>query len=233
MRRWTCRSSVLASIAVAGLTFLPATAPAQTCLGTAPLQEASARIGVVAAHNERARSVGASLTAGVLRGLFVGASHSRLWIDVAEDPVPAFVGTAGFSVDIPLPRDAMFQACPFATYETVDGHEVDLGPAIPRAYAETHAFRGGLALGGTALRRLSFAVVPTVSLSFVREVATLRQAATYEELSDDYGLLDGGVGIVFGRIFTAQATLSMPVWIRGMVPTYGLFIGMNFGGPEY
>lgn len=217
----------------AAIAWVPTSVGAQTCLGTAPFGEGVGRIGLVAAHNENSRSIGASVAAGVVSGLFASASFSRLWIDAAEDPMPAFAATGGYSFDIEWREIFSFQVCPFAAYESVKGPEVDLGGGIPIVYVNSHAYRGGFALGGAVLRRPSYSIVPTGSLSYVREIATMRQGGSIDELSEEYGLLDGGVAVVFRRVFSVQALVSVPLGIPKLPLTYGLSFGMNFGTPEY
>ena len=239
MPRSACRASALASIAVVAGMLLPTSASAQRCLGTAPLRESTGRIGVVAAHNERARSLGGSVTAGITRQLFASASLSRLWIDVADKPSPAFVAMGGFAIDVNWPRDILaFQLCPFATFEAVQGPEINFGPGIPRLYVHSNAYRGGLAVGGAVLERAWFSVVPTGSLSWVREVAHMKQSRVNSEDSETYRLLDYGLGVVFKGVFTVQGMVSVPLANRApgmdkLKPTYGLMLGLNVGGSSY
>jgi hypothetical protein len=140
---------------------------------------------------------------------------------------------AGFGVDIDWPRDILsFQVCPFAAFEAVQGPEVNLGPGIPRLYVHSNVYRGGLAVGGAVIGRRWFSVVPTGSLSWVREVAHMKQDRVDSQVSETYGLLDGGIGVVFKGVVTVQAMASLPVWIDGLVPTYGLMLGLNVGSPD-
>ena len=230
MPRSAHRAAALVLLNVALGALIPATVGAQRCMGTAPLNEWTGRAGVVGTHNERAQSVGATLGAGVTDALFVSGTFSRLWIDAAVDHVPAVSVSLGYGFDVNWPRDILaFHVCPLATFKSVDGPEVDLGPVTPRVYVKSHAYRGGLALGGAVLGWPSLSVMTTGSASFVREVARTRQAANEYKVSEDYGLLDGGIGVVIRHTFTVQGTASVPVAIRGLVPTYGIMLAMNFG----
>jgi hypothetical protein len=228
------RSLLASSAAVILVVLQPASISAQTCMGTAPFSAGTGRIGAIAAYNERANSIGGSLSAGMQRGLFAGASFSRLSIDDADRPAPAFAATAGLGIDAPrLPSTISLQFCPFAGYESVLGPDVDLGGGIPPVTVRTHAYRGGLAIGiGLAVHEtLSF--VPNASMSYVSERASMRQGGSTQEVSADYRVFDYGLGVVFNRIFSAQVMASIPIGVKNVLPTIGLAFGMNFGSPEW
>jgi hypothetical protein len=226
-----------ASTAAILIALLPVAVGAQTCMGTAPFSAGATRVGAVASYNRNASSVGASLGLGKAYGLFANASLSRLSIDVATGPAPAFAAIGGYSFDIDWPRDVLsFQLCPFAGYESVDGPEVDLGPDVPLLHVRSHAYRGGLALGGTVFTKGRVSLVPSGSVSYVTERATTWQDSfSSETLSADYGLAEGGFGVVIKGIYTVQVMVSTPFRIKGSVPitTVGLALGMNFGTPDF
>lgn len=226
----------LASIAAAALTVLPPfPLDAQTCMGTAPFLAGPVRLGAMATYNDNAHSVGGSLSAGQVRGVFANASLSRLSIDVATGPSPAFAATGGYSLDIDWPRDVLsFQLCPVIGYEAVDGPKVDLGSGRPLLHVRSHAYRAGLALGGALFTRGGFSLVPNGSVSYVAKRATMWQTSlSTETVSADYGLVDGGVGFVIKGIYTAQVMAAVPFRIKGSVPltTVGVALGVNFGSP--
>lgn len=228
---WRVGSPVFWCTAVVLAALLPAHLAAQTCMGTAPFSAGIVRAGVMAARSPDASSVGAALSAGMEHGLFANTSISRLSIEVARRAAPAFAATAGYGIDIELPPDHLWiQACPFVGAEYVDGPQVDLGPGIPRVDVTSRAYRAGLALGESIHSHDRFSLVPNAAFSYVLETAVTRQGGATENISEDYGLLEFGMGVVIDRIFTLQAGLAIPIWLDRAASALVVGVGMNFGG---
>ncbi len=225
-------SLVLASCVLIALVALqPARLAAQTCMGTAPFSAGGGRIGLLLASNRDANSIGATLSAGMARGLFVNTSISRLSIDVASDAAPAFAATAGYGFDIETPPDHLgVQLCPFAGVEYVDGPQVNLGVGIPTIHVTSRAYKVGLALGEMLQKHARYAIVPNASFYYVAETAATRQDFERREISEYYGVFEAGMGIVIDRVLTLQAGLALPLWLDRAANTFGLGVGFNFGG---
>lgn len=210
----------LALMVVIALT-LPAVARAQACLGSVSFSTVPVRIGGGAIFGEDFTAYAASLIAGKENAAFGDVGVARIYVDDYEDTEDrVFVG---FGYQFPAGQRG--QICP------VIGASIGTGPDDSGYDVRSRVASAGIALGLTFRPAPSVKVIPNGAMRFEYAASDLTDPNGAEEsLSDNSGVADLGLGLVFFNDRLAiQPTVQLPFAAEDNSVTYGLIVSIGFG----
>jgi hypothetical protein len=188
---------------------------AQACLGLPAFSDASVHLNAAAEFPDSARSYLAGLGAGVENGVFLNLGGGVVTYQGYDERALVGFGELGFQ--IPLMRA---QVCPIA------GGYLGAGPDL-KEFDLTVTTRGasaGLAFG-VPFDLAIVDAIPTaaVKLEYVSQKVEQADAGSLTETTQS-GLLDVGLGLVFGDRFTVQPLAHFPFATDGDAePSFGVF----------
>ena len=213
------RLALLAVFAIA----LPVTARAQACLGSVSFATVPVRLGGGAIFGKDYTAYAASLNAGKENAAFGAVGVSRVYFDDFDDTGDDVFVEFGYQ----YPVGSRAQLCPIV------GASIGTGPGD--AGIESSRFASaGLALGITLRPASSVKIIPNGSLRFEYASSDYRDPAdpssAEETFSDNSGLADFGLGLIFFRDRLAiQPTVQVPFASDNNDVSYGVVISIGFG----
>ncbi|MCA0375911.1 MAG: hypothetical protein LCH84_09610 [Gemmatimonadetes bacterium] len=215
----TSRSLALAFVTAVGTATIATPAAAQICLGLPGNDAAPMNLSAVIGFPDGAKTYGARFGAGSDKR-FGGVSVSRTSADDAD------VSSTGVGVDggLTLPMSSSsVRVCPVAslTYERIPE---TLGVKVSGTTAQA-----GMQVGGQLVVNPSMSVVPFAGARVVYTRASVSGYGESESESDTGGVLVGGFGLQFNRIFTVAPTISIPVGFESSDATFGIQASIGFG----
>jgi len=210
------------------LVAVPAAVRAQTCGGMASFSAGPLRVGGGVGLANNATNFNANLNAGSMYGPFGGVSVGRSDIDGNPNSGTTIGLNGGYSFELNPQRTAKF--CPIAGFDYMSG---------PDAGNLDISFRSvsfGGSFGGLIHTQSTVTLAPFVSASFVDlKRTTTPPNGNSASVSDQFGLITFGSGLVMNRILTIQPSVSFPVGVDNGFSddaTFSLAFGVNFGGPR-
>jgi hypothetical protein len=211
-----------------------ATADAQVCNGSASFSNGPYQAVASAAFTDNSKSFGGGLGFGGPGAFGQASIGTTSYDDVDGSSTLVGIG-AGFQVALGAQRLA--HLCPLASVGFAFGpNNIDLfgDGSVVLDLKETD-FSFGLALGILASRSAQTQVIPTASLSFVS--ATLKASDDVSGQSDSnsetFGLVGLGLGLVFNQVFTLRPGVAIPFGLDGASTSFGVALGVSFGGKSH
>ena len=210
----------LAMIAIIAVT-LPAAAQAQACLGSVSFATVPVRLGGGAVFGKDYTGYAASLIAGKENGVFGDIGVSRTYFDGYDDTADDVFAQLGLQ----RAMGTRAQLCPILSASIGTGPDDDEFEVKSR-YAST-----GLALGLTLRPAPSVKIIPNGSLQFAYAASDFTDQVTGKEtITDNYGLADLGVGLIFFHDHLAiQPTVQFPFASDDNSVSYGIVFSVGIG----
>ena len=201
-----------------------APAAAQLCAGLPPFAERPFQLLVTAVFNNSAQSFAGGLAAGGA-GPFGHIEVGITTIDIAEQESFYFGGGAGYQV--PLNQRATAQLCPAAQLGFLRGPKDVGGSGLD--YSETDV-GVGLAAGFIATGSRHAQLVPTASLILSYANPTLTDASGNSSSDPQwFGILELGVGIMFGREISLKPSVVTPLGLKGGSTAFAATVAIGLG----
>lgn len=211
----------IALLAVTTITVLslPTAARAQACLGSVSFASVPVRLGGGAIFGKDYMAYAASLNAGKENAAFGALGVSRVYYDDLDDTGDDIFAEFGYQ----RPVGTRAQLCP------VVGVAVGTGPE-DGGIENSRFASAGLALGFTLRPTSSIKIVPNGSLRFEYASSDFTDELGEEQtLSDNSGLADLGLGLIFFRDRLAiQPTVQFPLGAETNDVSYGIVISIGF-----
>ncbi len=228
------RASLAAGAAVSVLLISSESAAAQTCSGASSFRDGPVRVAATAGFGDDVDALTALLAIGADSGPWGSASVSRLAFETpagGDEIGPAYGATLGYAFDLGKPSNpAGVQLCPFAGYQRLDGVDIGLGGGLGFLKIRSRSLLAGVSVGAVTTASPTVALVPTAGLSYVDERAKVHApGSSRQTVTDSYGVLDAGLGLVVNRRFMVQVGAGFPFGIDDAGSSFSLSAGMNFG----
>lgn len=196
---------------------------AQTCRGSVSIaQRSHGVVDVGTAFSKQANSYGASVgggsdawfAGGGIQGLHYSDLDARTW---------ALTGVGGAQIATDPGRYLM--VCPMAavSYERANALFGD------DASARTLTTNTGAAVGVQAFQSTAFSLVPTAGLFLTNARTRLNIAGDRTTVSETFGSLHAGVGVLFGERSSITPMLIIPIGLEGGETAFSLSYAFSFG----
>ena len=210
-----CATILLSATAVQG----------QACLGLASLETRPMNLTINAEFMDGANGGDARFGFGTAKA-FGGISVRIAKTDGVSGTTKGAGVDGGLSYRIGATKRVML--CPVASAEYLKTPDVDDGEGGTLEASGTGA-DAGLAIGGVVSTSSSVGFIPFASLrAAYARVSVSSGGASFSD-SDTYGILSGGVGIVFTPAVLVRPFIQVPLGLDGADPSYGVGVSFAFG----
>ncbi len=232
-RRWS-----VPLLSAAGACLAPATGQAQLCAGLPSLRDLPVIVAATYSRSDAGWAAGGDATWG--RAAFVNLAagyvryeHMAFSASRADASSAAIHLGGGYEVQTQLGgangrRGKTVGLCPAGYVEYETGPDGDFGVRL-NSSALTAAL--GASVGAVLLERGSTRLIPYVGAAYARVATTVRDfplVGTDTKNTEYGGLLDLGIGLVFGRV-TIGPEATFPIGFDGADPSYGVAVSLSFG----
>lgn len=202
-------------------------ARAQLCTGSASFARAPWQLSAAAAFNKHAKSLGGGLGLGG-SGLFVQFTAGRTTYDLFD--ASSFDLGVGGGYQFALDRKGVLHLCPLASVTHGSGpNDVAVGSQLLNLSQNVVAV--GLGIGAVAARSSATKIIPSASFAMVSTKAKASDRSSGQSItsSETLGLLELGVGFLFGEVFSLRPNVAFAFGIDQSSTTYGASMSVNFG----
>lgn len=190
---------------------------AQTCLGL----NSPTNLQLSAAVGNHAKEFGADVNFGKSTGAFFGVGgHYTSFDDDAGNSKGAH-GTIGLQLG--AGSEKKLAVCPIAQVG------FSSGPTLGTVKLSDIEVAGGLSVGIPVAAGSNFTIIPTASLFAIYDRAKAKTGSVSATSTDGFGVLSGGVGLMFSPRFVLQPSVSIPIGLEGSDPTFGIIASIGFG----
>lgn len=196
---------------------------AQTCRGSVSIAQRSHGIlDVGTAFSKHANSYGASVgggsdawfAGGGIQGLHYSDLDARTW---------AFTGVGGAQIATDPGRYLMI--CPMSAVSYERANAI-FGENMSASTLTTNT---GVAVGVHAFQSTVVSLVPTAGLYLTNARTRLGAAGERQTVSETFGTLHAGVGVLFGERSSITPVLMIPIGLEGGETAFSLSYAFSFG----
>lgn len=198
---------------------------AQVCVGTSSFANGMIQAAGSLSFQGDAKMYGASLSAGASKGIFATTQVARVDFKDVSEGATSFSGNVGYA--IPVKSRAQF--CPIVGYSHTRSDDIDDG--LGSTYRiRSNAYHLGGAFGTSRPLSPTVDFAPFVHAGYIHEKMTIRELGSGSaSASEDYGTIGGGIGLIFGKVFTLLPSVSVPIGVDDSDPVFALGFSINFG----
>ncbi len=213
---------------LAGILMAPTIAAAQTCMGLPSFSggPVNARVGYAAADEVSQLSAGVQLGG---RSTFAGVAATRTSYDGVDEKGMGLSANAG--TQIPVGAARRTAVCPYV--EVGLGFGPDFQEGEYSLKYRQRAVMGGLSIGGSLDAGDNLRIIPNAGVGVVwggTKISFSSSSFDYEEDgTSTYGVINGGIGLLFSRTVAITPYVAVPVGVDGAEPTYGVYASIAFG----
>lgn len=221
-------SRITTFVAAAALVVVgPSVARAQACQGYASFASGAVQVGAGIDFPQDAKQYGVGIGFGVPAGAFINGQVGRLDYDDVDESSTVFGANAGYQMQVGA---SGMQLCPVASFTYISGpNDVDVGTGVGMDISG-HEFGLGLAIGAPFAGSPTLGIVPFGGVSYRRASLDVENSPFGDlDGSEDYGLVDLGVGFVLRSTITLRPSVSIPFAVEDGDTVFGLRASMNFG----
>jgi hypothetical protein len=211
-------------VSLALLAIVRAPAVAQTCQGLASFSTGQMQATGNAAFGNGMDTFGATFGYGQPGGVFGGIGIGTTSID-AFSASSFDLGVAG-GYQMTAGKAKKIHVCPVANLglgmgpNDVGGSGVDMSRTMGGM---------GVSLGTSLPGGPRMQIVPTGGLDLAYLKVKADNGTTSSSLSETYGVLNLGVGMIFNSQIAVRPGISVPLGLDGGETSFGLTVGYNFG----
>lgn len=203
------------------LTITPVRSEAQHCMGF-PGFDGGARLNGVLAINKSAFGVGAGVAGG--DATFGGVGVGLTSYDDLDGSSLDLSGAIGYEAT--TGNGGALSVCPSAGVGYSIGPHDILGTGLD---SKALGLSAGLSVGGRVATGGTVGLIPFGSLGVARTRVTLSADGESESVSETYGVLTLGSGVVFSRRYTMHPSILIPFGLDDGETTFRLAIGIGLG----
>ena len=218
------------AIVVASALLMPAALHAQVCIGGASYRSGGVSAGVSAERTGDNNLFLGQLGAGKAGRGFASVSAGRATFDSTDAQSTFFGGSVGYEARLTMDKqrptmDDRLTMCAIAgaTYETVTDGVVR---------GKVFVLNLGVSIGGQVTVLPGVLVVPFAHIALLRTRTSLSDQDDDVAITDSYGYVRFGAGIVVNQRVTLRPTYSMTLIRYYSERSLGLAVQVNFGGHE-
>ncbi len=213
--------TVASAVAVACVIALPTAGRAQTCLGAASFSAGIAQVGASGSFTDHAKSYDVELSVGAANGVFGSVDAGQISYD--GESVKSNVIGAGLGYSISAGAAARF--CPLLGYSHTTLSDNTFGST---SRLDEVGFGGAFGIAAPVAHDVN--LVPFVSAEYFHAEATETAVGFGSDTqSEDFGVLELGVGFVFSKMVTFRPSFSIPLGLNGAKTSVGITLAINFG----
>jgi hypothetical protein len=203
---------------------MPVALRAQACIGLPAFAGAPIRVQGGGNFGKGFKAYSGGIGAGAPSGLFMDAGYARVTYDDITGGTNQVFAEAGFQVPV---GTSGAQICPVA------GGGFGMGPDDITEPGEknTATFAtAGLALGMPVAAGPGLHLIPNVSVRYEYDRLKSDRGADGSDITkENSGVVDVGLGLLFGRRLTIQPTVQFPFGITDSETTYGVLLSFGLG----
>ncbi|MGQ0767314.1 MAG: hypothetical protein ACT4OZ_16825 [Gemmatimonadota bacterium] len=205
------------------LALVPNLMQGQTCAGLPSFANTSANVFGALTIFEGAKQLGAGAAFGRDAGPFVSVSGSRTSLD--DDAGSALGADVAAGLQMPLGSERKAWLCPAAGAGYSNGPSDEFEGVEFKVTGQ--ALSAGLLVGVLASGSETLEVIPTGGFSLVYSRVSLSVAGESESDSDTFGVLSGGVGLVFNKTFGVKPFVNIPLGLEDSDPSFGVIVSVG------
>ncbi len=200
-------------------------AQGQACLGLASLDSRPMNVSVGAVFTSGAKGGNARFGVGTPKA-FGGVSARIAKSDGISGTTKGAGVDGGLSFLIGAKKGAMI--CPVASAEYLKAPGFDDGEGDLYDVSGTGA-DAGLAIGGLIKSSSSIGFIPFAAARAAYVRVSVSGNGSSAASSDTYGILSGGLSVLFNPSLLVRPFVQIPVGLEGADPSYGVGVSFAFG----
>lgn len=210
-----CAAVMLSTTAVQG----------QACLGLASLEVRPMNFTVGAVFSDGAKGGDARFGFGTAKA-FGGVSASVVKTDGVSGTSKGATVDGGLS--FPMGEKKAGMLCPVASVDYQKSPDIDDGDG-GTYNASAMGAAAGVAIGGVVNSSSSVSFIPFASVRAAYTRLKVSAGSFSDTSNETYGILSGGVGIVFSPTVLLRPFVQVPFGLDGADASYGVGVSFGFG----